>query len=34
VPIEHTYSCEIGAPDPCGECQSCIDRNTVALHAE
>ena len=26
VPIELTYSCEAGHPQPCGQCLSCVDR--------
>jgi 7-cyano-7-deazaguanine synthase len=25
VPIQHTYSCEVGVVEPCGTCQSCMD---------
>ena len=26
VPLERTYSCEAGGPEPCGRCLSCQDR--------
>ena len=29
VPLEQTYSCE-SASQPCGECQSCLDRSLLA----
>lgn len=25
LPLEHTYSCELGLPQPCGQCASCSD---------
>ena len=31
VPLELTYSCELGLRQPCGKCQSC--RDLKALHA-
>jgi 7-cyano-7-deazaguanine synthase len=30
IPIHLTYSCELGLPQPCGQCQSCHD--SEALH--
>lgn len=32
VPMQLTYSCEAGGPEPCGSCLSCKDRE--ALHAQ
>lgn len=29
LPIELTYSCEIGHPHPCGRCPSCRDRRAL-----
>jgi 7-cyano-7-deazaguanine synthase len=29
VPINLTYSCELGGPEPCGKCLSCKDRQTL-----
>ncbi len=29
VPIELTYSCECGTPQPCGRCLSCQDREAL-----
>ena len=26
VPVERTYSCEAGGPEPCGVCLSCMDQ--------
>ncbi|MDE1863001.1 MAG: 7-cyano-7-deazaguanine synthase [Thaumarchaeota archaeon] len=28
-PLEITYSCHIGSPDPCGKCMSCKERQTI-----
>ena len=33
VPIELTYSCELGGPEPCGKCTSCEDIQVVTAHA-
>lgn len=33
VPIELTYSCELGGPEPCGTCISCQDIQAVTAHA-
>ena len=29
VPIESTYSCQIGTDKPCGKCPSCIERSVA-----
>ena len=29
IPIELTYSCELGVVPPCGQCLSCQDRNDL-----
>lgn len=29
VPIELTYSCELGKEPPCGQCRSCLDRKAL-----
>ena len=33
VPIEKTWSCYVGAPEPCGECGACELRNAAILEA-
>lgn len=30
LPIQLTYSCEVGAQPPCGKCRSCQDRETLS----
>ncbi len=32
VPIESTYSCQIGMANPCGKCPSCKERNEALLY--
>ncbi len=29
VPVDLTYSCEAGAPEPCGRCESCRDMEAL-----
>lgn len=29
IPIELTYSCELGTELPCGQCRSCLDRKVL-----
>lgn len=29
VPLDLTYSCEAGSEQPCGECESCLDRKLL-----
>lgn len=29
VPIDTTYSCQVGASQPCGKCHSCMDRKAL-----
>lgn len=29
LPIEHTYSCEMGGKPACGSCASCLDRKAL-----
>ena len=29
LPLELTYSCELGTVPTCGKCQSCLDRNVL-----
>ncbi|MEZ0231236.1 MAG: 7-cyano-7-deazaguanine synthase [Methylophilaceae bacterium] len=29
LPLELTYSCEIGKSSPCGRCKSCLDREAL-----
>lgn len=33
VPIQLTYSCEVGGIKPCGHCLSCIDRRLLSVSA-
>lgn len=29
VPVDMTYSCEMGGDEPCGVCSSCLDRRSL-----
>lgn len=31
IPVQLTYSCEAGTPQPCGKCLSCLDRVALAI---
>ena len=34
VPIESTYSCQIGMDEPCGKCPSCMERNEALRYVD
>lgn len=34
LPIEKTYSCEVGSVPPCGNCLSCLDRSGIDAGAK